>query len=91
MNLFHDIYFKGAPRLLQAIARDNVIPFIDVFRVTQKNGEPIRALIVTVIISELGILVGKLEYVAPVIDVYVKRIKTYLSLEDFRIICRLYL
>jgi potassium/chloride transporter 4/5/6 len=61
--------FPGAPRLLQAIARDNIIPFLDVFKVTTKNGEPIRALILTACIAECGILIASLDYVAPVIDV----------------------
>lgn len=61
----------SAPRLLQAIARDNIIPFLDVFKVTTKKGEPLRALLLTTIIAEAGILIAKLEGVAPVIDVYV--------------------
>lgn len=61
---------SGAPRLLQAIARDNIIPFLDVFKVTRK-GEPLRALLLTFLIAECGILIASLDYVAPVIDVYV--------------------
>ena len=59
----------GAPRLLQAIARDDIIPFLDVFKVTTKAGEPRRALILTALIAEIGILIAKLDYVAPIIDV----------------------
>ncbi|KAJ8303240.1 hypothetical protein KUTeg_019636 [Tegillarca granosa] len=33
----------GAPRLLQAIAMDGVLPFLNVFSVTTKRGEPFRA------------------------------------------------
>ena len=61
--------FVGAPRLLQAIARDQVIPFLDVFRVTTAKGEPIRALLLTALIAEAGILIASLDYIAPVIDV----------------------
>ena len=63
------VFFAGAPRLLQAIARDNIIPFLDVFKVTTKNGEPIRALLITALIAEIGIIIASLDYVAPVIDV----------------------
>lgn len=57
----------GAPRLLQAIASDGVIPFLNVFGVTTKRGEPFRALLLTALISELGILVANLDMVAPII------------------------
>lgn len=59
--------FLGAPRLLQAIASDGVIPFLNVFGVTTKRGEPFRALLLTALISELGILVANLDMVAPII------------------------
>ena len=60
---------SGAPRLLQAIARDNILPFLDVFKKTTKKGEPIIALILTALIAEVGIIIASLDYVAPVIDV----------------------
>ena len=37
----------GAPRLLQAIARDNIIPFLQPFGVSSSRGEPTRALVLT--------------------------------------------
>lgn len=37
----------GAPRLLQAIARDDIIPVLSPFRVSSSRGEPTRALILT--------------------------------------------
>ena len=57
----------GAPRLLQAIAADGVIPFLNVFSVTTKKGEPLRALLLTAAISELGVLIANLDYIAPII------------------------
>lgn len=59
----------GAPRLLQAIARDDIIPFLRVFQVTTKNGEPIRALVLTFVIAEIGIVIANIDSVAPIIDV----------------------
>lgn len=61
------ICLTGAPRLLQAIAMDGVIPIINFFSVTTKRGEPFRALLLTVFISEIGILIANLDVVAPVI------------------------
>lgn len=60
----------GAPRLLQAIANDGVIPFLKFFSVTTKRGEPFRALLLTVAISEIGILIANLDVVAPVITMF---------------------
>ena len=60
----------GAPRLLQAIAMDGVIPFLNFFSVTTKRGEPFRALLLTLAISEIGILIANLDLVAPVITMW---------------------
>lgn len=48
----------GAPRLLQAIARDEIIPFLAPFAVSSKRGEPTRALVLTLFICQGGILLG---------------------------------
>ncbi|KAJ6645377.1 Solute carrier family 12 member 4 [Pseudolycoriella hygida] len=48
----------GAPRLLQAIAKDETIPFLSPFAVSSSRGEPTRALILTVFICQGGILLG---------------------------------
>ncbi|XP_052816164.1 solute carrier family 12 member 6-like isoform X2 [Mya arenaria] len=60
----------GAPRLLQAIAMDGVIPVLNFFSVTTKRGEPFRALLLTLAISEIGILIANLDLVAPVITMF---------------------
>ncbi|KAK3605706.1 hypothetical protein CHS0354_013502 [Potamilus streckersoni] len=60
----------GAPRLLQAIANDGVIPLINMFAVTTKRGEPFRALLLTAVISELAILIASLDIVAPIITMF---------------------
>lgn len=48
----------GAPRLLQAIARDEIIPFLSPFAISSKRGEPTRALLLTIVICQCGILLG---------------------------------
>jgi potassium/chloride transporter 4/5/6 len=58
--------FAGAPRLLYAIANDNIIPFLRVFGRTRR-GEPFLALVLTVAIAQAGVLVGNLDYVTPII------------------------
>ncbi|XP_072526754.1 solute carrier family 12 member 6-like [Salminus brasiliensis] len=60
----------GAPRLLQAIAKDNIIPFLRVFGHGKANGEPTWALLLTTFIAELGILIASLDLVAPILSMF---------------------
>lgn len=50
----------GAPRLLQAIAKDGIIPFLKPFQVQSASGDPTRALGVTLCICEVAVLIGKI-------------------------------
>ncbi|XP_035282014.1 solute carrier family 12 member 6-like isoform X2 [Anguilla anguilla] len=59
----------GAPRLLQAIAKDNIVPFLRVFGEGKANGEPTWALLLTALIAELGILIASLDLVAPILSI----------------------
>jgi len=68
-NLMH--VRTGAPRLLQAIAADGVIPFINPFSVTNLKGEPRRALYLTATIAETGVLLANVDYIAPIITMCV--------------------
>uniref|UniRef100_UPI00358F7851 solute carrier family 12 member 4-like isoform X2 n=1 Tax=Myxine glutinosa TaxID=7769 RepID=UPI00358F7851 len=60
----------GAPRLLQAIAKDGIIPFLSVFGHGKANGEPTWALLLTAGIAELGILIASLDMVAPILSMF---------------------
>ncbi|KAM4623915.1 solute carrier family 12 member 7-like [Polymixia lowei] len=60
----------GAPRLLQAIARDGIIPFLQVFGHGKANGEPTWALLMTAGICEIGILIASLDAVAPILSMF---------------------
>ncbi len=58
----------GAPRILQAFARDKIFPVLDWFsRGSGPSEEPRNAIVLTFIISQAGILLGDLNTVAPVI------------------------
>uniref|UniRef100_A0A7E4W6B4 Amino acid permease n=1 Tax=Panagrellus redivivus TaxID=6233 RepID=A0A7E4W6B4_PANRE len=60
----------SAPRLLQGIAKDDVIPILAPFsKVTSKN-EPFNGLIITTIIAELAILMGGMDNIAAVVDFF---------------------
>ncbi|XP_028134717.1 solute carrier family 12 member 6 isoform X2 [Diabrotica virgifera virgifera] len=60
----------GAPRLLQAIAKDGIIPFLAPFAVSSNKGEPTRALILTLIICQGGILLGNVDILAPLLSMF---------------------
>ncbi|XP_016127650.1 solute carrier family 12 member 7 isoform X5 [Sinocyclocheilus grahami] len=60
----------GAPRILQAIARDGIMPFLQVFGHSKSNGEPTWALPLTAAICEIGILIGSLDHVAPILSMF---------------------
>ncbi|XP_013924500.1 PREDICTED: solute carrier family 12 member 7-like [Thamnophis sirtalis] len=60
----------GAPRLLQAIARDGIVPFLQVFGHGKANGEPTWALLLTAFICEIGILIASLDSVAPILSMF---------------------
>ncbi|KAK6111386.1 Amino acid permease family protein [Brugia pahangi] len=57
----------GAPRLLQAIASDNVIPFLSRFQRMDSRGEPILAILLTLLICECGILIAVIENITALI------------------------
>lgn len=59
----------GGPRILQAISHDKITPRI--FSKTYgKNNEPRNALILTFIISEVGILIGELDIIARLVTIF---------------------
>lgn len=60
----------GAPRLLQAIAKDSIIPFLAPFAKSSSRGEPTRALILTIVICQCGILLGNVDYLAPLLSMF---------------------
>ena len=61
----------GAPRILQALARDNVFDRIAFFGVgSGANNEPRRAIVLTFVISELAILLGDINAIAPIITMF---------------------
>ena len=57
----------GAPRLMYAIANDNLLWFLNIFKHTGLNGEPTFALILTTLLAEIGVLIASLDLVAPIL------------------------
>lgn len=61
----------GAPRILQAFAQDNVVSWLRwAGRVSGFASEPRRAIVITFLIAQVGILVGDLDSIAPIITMF---------------------
>jgi len=61
----------GAPRILQAFARDNIFSRLRWFgQGSGLSGEPRNAVIMTFLIAQAGVLVGDLDTIAPVITMF---------------------
>uniref|UniRef100_A0A7E4W960 Amino acid permease n=2 Tax=Panagrellus redivivus TaxID=6233 RepID=A0A7E4W960_PANRE len=60
----------SAPRLLQSIAKDDVIPMLSPFARVTKSNEPFLGLLFTAFIAELAILLGAVDHIAEVLDFF---------------------
>ncbi|KAJ7563353.1 hypothetical protein O6H91_03G106500 [Diphasiastrum complanatum] len=58
-----------APRVLQAIAGDGIIPMINSLGKASACGEPKRALILTTILGMMAAMAGSLDHIAPVVSI----------------------
>ena len=59
----------GAPRIIQAVAKDQIVPKI-LARGQGVNNEPRIALLFTFLISELGVLIGDLNVIAGLVTIF---------------------
>ncbi|CAB3411221.1 unnamed protein product [Caenorhabditis bovis] len=73
----------SAPRLLQSIAKDDVIPILAPFARVTKSNEPFLGLILTVIIAECGILLGAVDKIAEVLDFFFLMCYAFVNLIAF--------
>jgi amino acid transporter len=61
----------GAPRILQAFARDNVFKTLAFFgKGSGASDEPRRAIVLTVLLSQAAIMLGDLDAIAPIITMF---------------------
>jgi Amino acid permease/Solute carrier family 12 len=61
----------GAPRILQAFARDNIFKRLRfIGRGSGRSDEPRRAIIATAVVAEVAILLGDLNAIAPIITMF---------------------
>lgn len=86
--------FVGAPRVLEAIAQKNILPFSDRLKKRNKRGEPAGAIFLTGVIVLIALLTRELNLIAPLITLFflityvminlVVLIEQSLSLPSFR-------
>lgn len=75
----------GAPRILQALARDRIFRSLAPFAAgSGAANEPRRAVVATFIIAQCGILVGDLDLIAPIITMFFMVTYGYLNLATFK-------
>ena len=75
----------GAPRILQALARDRIFGTLTPFATgSGASGEPRRAVIATLLIAQGGIMVGDLDLIAPIITMFFMVTYGYLNLATFK-------
>jgi len=60
----------GAPRLLQSIAKDGIIPFLEPVAVVSSRNEPVRALMLTICICQIAVLIGNVDAIAPLLSMF---------------------
>lgn len=60
----------GAPRLLQAIANDRILPFLNILATEHDHSEPHKCLFVTFIVTAAAISAGKLDVITPIITMF---------------------
>ncbi|QDU88445.1 putative fructoselysine transporter [Pirellulimonas nuda] len=74
----------GAPRILQALARDDVFPFLRFFGAASgKSSEPRRAAVLSFVIAQCCVLLGDLNAIAPIITMFFMITYALLNLATF--------
>lgn len=75
----------GAPRILQALAKDGVFERLAPFAVgAGATGEPRRAVVVTFVLAQGAVMLGDLNLIAPIITMFFMITYGYLNLATFR-------
>ena len=74
----------GGPRILQAMSLDRIVPFSGILsRGSGKNAEPRNALIITIIIAEIGVLIGELDVIARIVSMFYLAAYNFINLSFF--------
>jgi len=72
-----------APKLLQAIAKDDILAVLKPLAPLSRNGEPVRALWATYVVGGLLVLMGRLDLVAPLLSMCFLTAYMFMNLSCF--------
>lgn len=74
----------GGPRIFQAMSVDNITPYSKMFaNGSGKSNEPRNALILTIIIAEVGVLIGELDAIARLVSMFYLMAYNFINLSFF--------
>lgn len=74
----------GGPRIFQAMSADNITPYSKLFASgTGKSKEPRNALILTIVIAEVGVLMGELDTIARLVSMFYLMAYNFINLSFF--------
>ncbi len=74
----------GGPRIFQAMSVDRITPFSKIFANGVGNSnEPRNALILTIIIAEVGVLIGELDSIARLVSMFYLMAYNFINLSFF--------
>ncbi len=74
----------GAPRIMQAFARDEIFPWLRFFGAASgRSNEPRRATVLTFVIAQVCVLLGDLNAIAPIITMFFMITYALLNLATF--------
>ncbi len=62
--------FLGAPRILQALAADRVIPILTPFAHAGADGNPRRGVVLTLVIAVVCVALGGVNVIAPIVSMF---------------------
>jgi len=74
----------GGPRIFQAMSVDRITPFSKLFaKGFGKSNEPRNALILTIVIAEIGVLIGELDAIARLVSMFYLMAYNFINLSFF--------
>jgi amino acid transporter len=74
----------GGPRIFQAMSVDNITPYSKTFaNGSGKSNEPRNALILTILIAEVGVLIGELDAIARLVSMFYLMAYNFINLSFF--------
>ena len=74
----------GGPRIFQAMSVDHITPYAKMFSSgVGKSNEPRNALILTIVIAEVGVLIGELDSIARLVSMFYLMAYNFINLSFF--------